>query len=117
MLTLIGFAALIGFGVWVDRRTDHAFGFVSVAVGSLGLGICLITIPINQLETGARIMEVEAFRATTEAARASEDGFEGAAFRAEVTEWNQWIARAQYWADGPFALWWPSEVRDLEPIR
>lgn len=120
MLILALSAALLVLGILAARYGgwDVEFwgGLIAVLGGSV-LVIGLVALPICHMDAHAKIAEIQAMRDTAAAARLTDDGIEGAAFRMKIAEANQWIARAKYYRTTAFAIWIPAEVESLEPIQ
>src|SRR6185503_816045 len=81
------------------------WGIVPVFVGGLGLLFGGLTMPLSRMEAHAHMAAIVALQEPAAAARASNDGIEGAAYRMKVAEANQWIAEQKYYRTTIFKDW------------
>lgn len=118
MITLLVLLAITLLG-WVILSMDDydVRGIALTVCGGLPLVVSLLLLPICHMETHSQIQQFRAVEATLQAARASGDELEGAAFRMKVAEMNQWLASTQYWASTDFWIFFPSEINELEPME
>lgn len=114
-------AIIIGFlGYFIFEHDPHPLGGWRSFIGGMLIIVSLISfvfilfIPINRMAAHANLQSMEEVRQLSEHPR---DDWERAAYQQRISEVNEWLAGAKYWADSPFAIWWPEEIKEAEPIR
>lgn len=114
---IIPLIALI-MGVVLTKNTFYAFWPPVIAMlGGLGLGIALLALIANKVDSPAQWASYTAFRDTVAEMRArNPESVENAAIQVQIAKWNQSIAKQQYWnrTFPTFAI--PSADR-MEPIK
>jgi hypothetical protein len=124
MLLLIFPLALIVAGLiwwaiqeWSEWDMLHE---ILMIFGSVFLFMMLVALPLSRLKTKANIFELKAFEQTVQSARANElTELERAALTQKIAEWNQWIAKEQYFKSKKawLGIYIPNEVNGLKPIN
>lgn len=120
MTILLILALVLVVGIYRARTGDYyesEKGVIVAIIAGVCLVIALVLIPLSRMGARAEMAQFRAVAETGEVAREASDPLERAAWTQKVSEANEWLASAQYWSQSVFAIYWPREVNDLEPIR
>lgn len=118
-MTIIAILTLL-FVVGILLERSYEFEIIGLILAALS-GVCLfaaiVTIAAIRIDCADKIIRLEERRKVQEQGRESGHPLEGAAWRAEITEANEWLASAQYWNRTIFDIWIPDSVESVKPIK
>ena len=120
IVVFIVLAALVALGFYLLSESYNWEGLGIFLVGVCGatLLIMLIFLPINFYGWRASMEAIEATRLTIENSRTSDlSDLERATLTNQIVGINAKIARAKYWNQTIFNIYYPDEVMEIEPLR
>ena len=120
-IVLIGIVCTViyNLGDWEGEGWYYA-GFFPLLIGGACLLMCIGQISTREICAKSRIVKIESVRETFKSARINEDvhPLELAAIQHKITEKNEWIANAKFWAEQPLTNWfWSKKILETKPIK
>ena len=121
MIILITSTILLILGLWIASKGDwdliEGTGAILAFISGMALVIGLIILPINRMDSFAKIAEYKSVELTLEQARKDDNQMENVALQHKIIDSNKWLASQLYYNGTLFDIWVPDEILELEPIK